>query len=288
MGRRFAGGAVAVFLLLLFAAPPAPAQDAPDGPVAELILVDGSTVRGRILSETDSFILIDSPSLGRVQIDRQRIRAVTYDVEGPPETRGWRDDPDGNSLLLTPTARTLPKGSAYYRNFLLLFNNLGIAPTDYVNLSVMMAFPVTSDVRILSLGAKLRLLSPDEVGVAVAVAASAWFVDEERASTVGGIVTAGNRRRGLTAAVNRGFADGDGETFVFVGGDLQIGPGIKLLAEYGNSGSALTDDNDFKGIINVGFRLFWEETSFTLTGFRPLEEDGDFLAFPLAMFSAHF
>jgi hypothetical protein len=38
----------------------------------------------------------------------------------------------------------------------------------------------------------------------------------------------------------------------------------------------------------VGFRLFWENVSFTLTGFRPLEETGEFIAFPLAMFSAHF
>lgn len=282
---------MSVVALLLFSSPvpPVKAQDAPAGPLAELVLVDGSTVRGRILSETDAFIRIDTPMLGELQIDRRRVRTVTYDVAGPPVAHGWRDDPDGNSLLLTPTARMLPKGAAYYRNFVLLFNNFGFAPADYLNLSFMMAFPVTSDVRIVSLGAKVRLLAREEIGVSVAASTSFWFVDEERAGTVGGIVTAGNLRRALTGALNYGFADGDGKTFVFVGGDLQIGPGVKLLAEYGNGTSAITDDHDFKGIINVGLRFFREQSSFTLTGFRPLEEEsGDFLAFPLAMFSARF
>ncbi len=286
MWRRRTAGSLAALLLLLCAAPPAPGQDAPAGPLAELVLVDGTTVRGRIVSETDASIVIESPSLGRVEIDRERIRTVTYDVDAPAAT-AWRDDPDGNSLLLVPTARTLPKGDVYYRNFLLLFNNLGYAVTDYVNLSVMAAFPVTSDVRILSLGAKVRL-TPEGSAVALAASASAWFADDEGVGTFGGIVTVGNLRRSATAAVHYASADGDGEAFFLLGGDVQVGTGFKLLAEYGNSESAIGDDNDFKGIINVGFRLFWEETSFTLTGFRPLEEEGDFLAFPLAMFSAHF
>lgn len=273
-------------LLLLSAVPPARSQDAPAGPLAELVLVDGTTVRGRIVSETDAAIVIESPSLGRVEIDRQRIRTVTYDIDAPAAT-AWRDDPDGNSLLLVPTARTLPKGDVYYRNFLLLFNNLGYAVTDYLNLSVMAAFPVTSDVRILSLGAKVRL-SPDGSAVGLAASGSVWIADDESVGTIGGIVTVGNLRRSATAAVHYASAEGDGEAFFLVGGDVQIGTGFKLLAEYGNSETAIGDDNDFKGIINVGFRLFWEETSFTLTGFRPLEEEGDFVAFPLAMFSAHF
>jgi len=277
-----------LLFLLLPAARTARAQDETAPAIAEVVLVDGTRLRGRLVSETATHVVLET-NAGQLQIERERIRSVTYDVESAPPSPRRRDDPDGNSLLLAPTARTLPRGDIYYRNFVLLFNNLGYAVTDAFDISVMAAFPVTSDVRIISLGAKLRLVSMDQAGIGVAVNGSTWIVDEEALSTVGGIVSVGNRQASVTAALNYGIADDENEAFVLLGGDLQVGRGIKLLAEYGNSGDALTEDHDFKGIINVGFRLFWEQTSFTLTGFRPLEETGDdFLAFPLAMFSAHF
>jgi hypothetical protein len=282
--------AVTVLLLLSLlppAAHPTRAQDEAAPAITEVVLVDGTRLRGRLVSETATRIVLETDS-GPVQVERERIRSVTYHVESEPPAPRWRDDPDANSLLLVPTARTLPKGDVYYRNFVLLFNNLGYAVTDAFDISAMAAFPVTSDVRIICLGAKLRLVSADQAGIGIAVNASTWIVDEEHLSTVGGIVSVGNRQRSLTAALNYGIAEDENEAFVLLGGDLQVGRGVKLLAEYGNSQSALTEDHDFNGIINVGFRLFWEQTSFTLTGFRPLEETGDFLAFPLAMFSAHF
>lgn len=267
---------------------PARTQDAPARALVEIELLDGSTVRGFLVEEDESFVVIDSESMGRLRIDRGRIRTLTYDAVTHLPPAGWRTDPDANSLLLVPTPETLPAGDTYYRNFLLLFNNIGYAVTDDLNLSLMAAFPVSTDVRIVSMGAKLRLVSRDRSGVGVAAAVSGWILDEEFVSTVSALVGIGDRRRCLTGALSYGSSDGDGEVFFLLGGDVQIGRGFKLLAEYGNSGSAISDDNDFEGLINLGFRMFWEQTSFTLTGFRPLEEAGDFLAFPLAAFSAHF
>jgi hypothetical protein len=275
-------------LIVLLLSGPALAQEAAMGREAEVTLIDGSTVYGRIVREDDTLVVLESDSLGTMRIPRERIRGIEYETAQPSSTSNWREDPDRNSLLLAPTAETLPQGDVYYRNFMILFNNLGYAVTDDLNLSVMAAFPVTSDVRIVSLGAKFRLVSRDRSPVSLATAFSTWIVDDENLSTVSGIMSAGNSRRSFTAAVNYGFADGDGELFFLLGADLQVGAGTKLIAEYGNSESAISDENDFKGILNVGFRLFWENVSFTLTGFRPLEETGEFIAFPLAMFSAHF
>ncbi|MCA9751885.1 MAG: hypothetical protein KC591_06815 [Gemmatimonadetes bacterium] len=282
---------LAGFLLAFVAAGAVAAQESPEPAteeLVELVLFDGTRVRGRIVSEAEEFVVVESDSMGRLLIDRSQIQAVNRDIPGPTSPPGWRRDPDANSLLLTPTSETLPRGDGYYRNFLLLFNNLGIAITDDFDLSAMLAFPVSSDLQIASLGAKLRLVSREETGVGVALAASGWVVSGEKVGSLGAIVSLGNHRRSLTGAVNHGFADGGGEVFFFLGGDVQVGRGFKLLAEYGNSASALTDDTDFRGLINVGFRAFWESTSFTMTGFRPLEDTGDFLAFPLVMFSAHF
>lgn len=284
-----------ILLLLCSAAaqgqePPTTAQEEPTPVPAEVKLADGTVMRGYIVLETTSYIIIETTILGRMQINRSRIQSIAYDVdlEEPPRADGWRDDPDYNSLLLVPTAETLPQGDLYYRNFELLFNNFGFGITDFFNVSAMAAFPVTSELRIFSVGAKLRILSHAKSPVALAASVSGWFVDDESLGTFSGIATLGNRQRSLTAAVNYGFAGGDDEFFFLVGGDIQVATGFKLLAEYGNSESAISDENDFKGIINIGFRVFWEKVSFTFAGFRPLEEAGSFIAFPIAMFSAHF
>jgi hypothetical protein len=277
-------------VLVLLVAYRAQAQDAPPPQLAEITLVDGTVIRGHIVTEAETYIILESTALGRMQISRDRIRSIAYGVEGgegiPPG--GWRQDPDYNSLLLVPTAETLPKGDIYYRNFELLFNNLGYAVTDYLNISVMAAFPITSELRIFSAGAKLRLLSREKSPVSIAASASGWFAEDVAVGTTSAIFSAGNRRYSFTLAGNYGWFEDSDEFFVFLGGDVQVATGLKLLLEYGNSQSAVTEDNDFKGLVNIGLRLFWEKVSFTMTGFRPLEDTGDFIAFPLVMFSAHF
>lgn len=283
-------------LFILALSNPAPGQEQPSAsegssPVrVEVTLADGSVVSGTIVSESASVIVLDT-SVGRLEIDRARVRSIVYGEESSARTLrpgGWRDDPDYNSLILTPTSETLPKGDVYYRNFELLFNNFGYAVTDDFNISAMGAFPVTSDLRLVSIGAKYRLVSRETAGIGVAASGSAWLVDDETLATLSAVASFGDRRRSVTLAANYGIGEENSEFFFFVGGDVQVGAGFKLLVEYGNSGDALTED-DFNGVLNLGFRLFWEKASFSLSGFRPLEDtDDDFIAFPLAMFSAHF
>ena len=99
------------------------------------------------------------------------------------------------------------------------------------------------------------------------------------------LVGIGDTRKSLNFSVGGTFSGSNSETVVSVGGDFQIGARTKLLAEFGTTGGALFEEDDFDGIMNVGFRFFGDTMSFTLTGFRPLGDTGSLILFPLAVFS---
>jgi len=126
--------------------------------------------------------------------------------------------------------------------------------------------------------------------VGLALAASYTFLEEVRFGAVGAVAGIGDRRNSLNLAVNRTFDDdGNSETVFLVGADAQITRRSKLFAEYMSSSALLEDeDSDLKGFVNIGVRIFGESHSFSLSGFRPLDDDLDsFIAFPMVMYSNH-
>ena len=75
--------------------------------------------------------------------------------------------------------------------------------------------------------------------------------------------------------------------YMYIGNAFYLYVGSVLIG-FGNSANQVLDDEDVDGFINLGVRMFWERTTFSITGFRPLMEDsGDFIAFPVVMFARH-
>jgi len=284
-----------LLLLALLCGGPASAQEfgeriaptaAPDQP-DEILLKDGSLLLGRIVEESADLIVIETASLGRLEIPRANIeRLARRDA-----TAGVFADPDQNTIMFCPTPATLPKGDAYFRDFELFLLNFGFGVTDALNLSFGTLFPVSSEVFMLSLGAKFRLVDRESAGIGLALTGSYTLLEETRFGAFGGVAGIGNRRNSLNLAVNYTYdEDGETDTAFIAGGDAQIGRRTKIFAEYFSSSTLFEDEeDDLSGFINIGFRFFGERHSFSLSGFRPLGEDLDsFLAFPMIMYSQHF
>lgn len=250
----------------------------------EILLKDGTLLRGTILEERDDAVVFETASLGRLEITRDRIERIAR----AKDPAGVITDPDQNSIMFCPTPATLPRGTAYFRDFELFVLNFGFGVTDALDLSLGTLFPFSGDVLMLSGGAKLRLLDRESSPLGLALTGSYTKLEETHFGAFGAVAGVGDAQRSLNLAVNLAYDDdGDTEAIFIVGGDWQGGRHTKIFAEFFSSSTLLQDeDDDLEGFINIGLRLFGEAHSFSLSGFRPLTaSSGSFIAFPMIMFS---
>jgi hypothetical protein len=253
----------------------------------EIILKDGTTLHGKIVEYKADLVVIETTSLGRLEILRTTIERMAQ----RDASSGVVSDPDQNTIMFCPTPATLSKGDVYFRDFELFFLNVGFGLTESFDLSFGTFFPFSSEVIMLSVGGKLELVDRESSPIGLALTGSYTRLEETQFGAIGGVAGIGNRHNSLNLAVNCTYGDdGDTEMVFIVGGDAQFRSWNKFFAEYFSSSSLLKNENDdLKGFINIGFRFFGEHHSFSLSGFRPLVEDsGSFLAFPMIMYSQHF
>jgi hypothetical protein len=251
-----------VFVLtLLFAVLlPGAATGQTDASTTEQVLYlhDGTVLPGRIVDETEDSVVLEHATLGRLVVAREFIERIESTVVVDPRAH-WKTDPSYNSILLTPTPATLPKGTGYFRSFELFFLNFGAAPTDNLDLALGTVFPISSDFFGLMAGGKLRIVDREKYPVGLAVAGSWTYFDDlqnDALWTLSGIAGIGDTRKSFNVSVGGAFSGSNGETVISVGGDFQVGARTKLLAEFGTVGGLLFDEDEFDGIMNVGFRFF--------------------------------
>ena len=299
-GRKGVGMRLAMTLLLVLGlALPAAARTGAvnsqpqtalaDNRTDQILLKDGTVLTGRIVAEDETSVVIETVSMGRVELAREQIRSI----HRAGSAYGVEVDPDRNSILLMPTPATIGKGEVYFRSFELFVLNGGYGITDKLDLSVAGLFPISAEWNFIALGLKYQLVDRETHGFGLALTGSHIIApDEQRFSTFGGVVGIGSSRRSLNLAIDHGVdEDGDGGERVMVGGDLQLTKRSKVFLEWADSQLVFSGggDDDFNGFITLGFRLFGESMAFTLGGLRPLiaEDTGSFIALPLIMFSAH-
>jgi hypothetical protein len=257
-----------------------------------LVLIDGTTIRGDIITEDDSRVLILTESMGTVEIPRDHIDRIDY--EDPVRGRFKTSDPDVNSVMLTPTPETLPRGDMYFRSFELILLNYGYALTNTTDLSIGALFPISSTWNFVSLGIKQKILDRKRHDVGVAVSGNVTFPAGVGNSfgLLMGIVGIGNEDRSLNAALGTSFVEHNEASFFYlIGADYRVSETIKLIAEFGDEANFIEDDDEnLQGAMNLGVKFFGERISASLSGIRPIwDGEGDsFVAYPLVVVSVHF
>lgn len=251
----------------------------------EVLLKDGTMLSGHVIEIRDDVIIFDSGSLGIIEIPQESIVRIARATD----RSGVLTDPDFNSLMFCPTPATLAKGDAYFRDFELFFLNFGYAFSDDFNVSFGTLFPISADVIMLSLGGKLKLIDREEKPVGLALVGSYTLLEDVHFGSLGVVAGIGDAHNSLNVTVNHTYDDdGDTENVFLIGTDAQLTRRSKFFLEYMSSSTLLEEDDDLKGFINLGFRIFGDSHSFSLSGFRPLTDDGgSFIAFPMLMYSNH-
>ena len=122
------------FLISLFIALitifPAQAQERV-GETIRITTTDGNVFMGEIVQENDDRIILQVEGIGEVTVQRTNIRNIQ--VIRPDQIRNgdyWFDNPHGTRYFFAPNAIGLQKGTGYYQNAWIFFNNVNYGLSD--------------------------------------------------------------------------------------------------------------------------------------------------------------
>lgn len=187
--------------------------------------------------------------------------------------------PGDQSLMLMPTAYTMPAGTNAFTDYEVVFIQYAHALTNHTHLSIASMLPMVPEfVQSITVGVKQRYLVQGNVQAA----AFGSYTPDSRILMVGNVVSLGQPSASLHFGLAYGWAEeehADSPIF-YLGARKDLSPKVALLAEYGNSFTALNDE--LKGIASLCFRFVGDTISWDLGGIRPVGVDmGDLLFFPV-------
>lgn len=263
------------------------ATTAPPDTIQEVQLADGSIIRGRVLSETDDRVVIETLGGIRMELERGQIRSMRAARGQVRNGEFWRQDPNRTRLFFAPTARPTDRGEGYVASYMLFFPFVAYGVTDRFTMAG--GTPIIPEImgRAFYLAPKLTVMS--RPGVDLAVGTIALFATEELDEGSVGVLygngTFGGQEGSLTAGAGWGFQLGGDDSrisndpVIMVGGDLRTGEQIKLLTE-----NWFAPGGGGGGVLTGGIRFFGERLSADLGIGLSVGGDGAFCCLPLVNF----
>ncbi|MCB0588794.1 MAG: hypothetical protein KDD06_26130 [Phaeodactylibacter sp.] len=207
--------------------------------VATVTLKDGSELVGEVLLENEEQIVLETESLGKVNILRKEIGLIGYG--NAFQGRVWRETLDDMRNIVGPaTGYNLPRGRAYIQNHMLLINQFYVGVTDNFSLGggleLLSAF---GDPTIFpTVGIFPKYTFPIVEGKANAALGALLLSTPDTRSAFDlnvfyGAFTYGPRGRNVSFGL--GYVMNEGEfnsSPVFsLGGQYRLSPGLSLAAE---------------------------------------------------------
>ncbi len=242
-----------------FLAPTAMAQET--GARYRVVLVDGTTFTGTLVSATDAEIVIEDARGLRTTIPRAQIASLT-----PSGAGFWRGDPNATRLLLFPTARSLRAGTGRFGTYT-IFPTVAYGLTNQVDVSAGSTIPV-ENFFVANLNAKVTAFQTEGFSVAVGASALIPIGDEsgDFGGTFYGVVTVGPPEQAFTIGGLGAYYNAENDD-----ADFQIGKGGALVLGFekqvSNSVKVLTEnyigfsESDTGALLSAGVRFFGERLS---------------------------
>jgi hypothetical protein len=173
------------------------------------------------------------------------------------------------SLLLMPTAYTMPVGSSSLTDYEIAFLQYTYAATPATHLSAAMVFPIHEEVfKTFTLGVKQNYLKYNKVQSAV------WlnFNPDTRIGTFGNVISYGNPKASahLAALWVTDLTEVQSDFGVMMGGIVNLSERTALLSEIISTSRTL--DQDGNGVILFGIRFKGKGASWDVAGIRLLKD----------------
>ena len=271
---------LSLICLFIFVASSIQAQDR-TGATVRVTTTDGNILIGTIQQENEQRIVLQVMGIGEVTIEKLTIRNIQ--ILSPDRIRDgeyWFENPQGTRYFFAPNAIGLRKGTGYYQNAWIFFNNVNYGVTDNFSLGAGTVPVFLFGVTALPIWVFPKLSIPvSSDNLHIAVGALIGGIIGEGSTGFGlayGNATFGNRDKNLTVGLGYGYGGDEWSDtpLVNISGLYRAGKNFQLLAEI----------YFLPGIDGSGFGLFgarWAPENFAVDfGLgRPLSESG-FIGFP--------
>lgn len=192
------------------------------------------------------------------------------------------------SLMVMPTAYTMPMGKSALTSFELVLLQYSYAVSNRAHLSAGMVFPFTTDMlKTFTLGAKVNYYR----GADVQTALWASYTPDPNTATLGHVISVGNPKVSghFIAALAGNLSENEAQSIFGLGGIVSLSERVSGIGEvYYLPGKLISfndeidsdSSRDWRGIL-LGIRFKGEWMSWDLGGMRPLSDWGDdLLALP--------
>lgn len=242
-----------------------------DSTMVEIRLRDGSQFRGRVVSESDALLVLDT-SVGHVEIELANIVDTAVLVPGNLAGSYWRPSANQTRLFFAPTGRNLGAGEGYLADYYVFFPSVTYGVTDRFTVSGgMSVFPGAGLEQLYYAGAKLGMAEWENGGAGIGLLAMrpGWEASDPF-GIVYGVSTFGNERSSATVGIGFGYYGRDlaDSPLFMLGGEARTSERIALVTE-NYVGMDLGD----AAIISYGFRFLAKSMTVDF-GFWSVMESG--------------
>ena len=244
------------------------------GKTYQFTMNDGSVVSGKLISDTEREIVIQSGSMGEIRLEKSNIRSMTVVSTSDQKAGGvWFANPNPSKYLIGSSAIPLEKKTGYYQNTWIFVNSACYAFTN--NFSVSGGFEILSIlaggdgpfVFFINPKASFKIADNFYAGGNVLYLNTLKTVDKFGGlATLNGFFTYGNTNNNIKAAAGWGWADGEfsSKPILSVSGMTRVSKRIAFVSENWIFPMSPDENMNFYGVFSYGIRFLGEKTSLDL------------------------
>ena len=229
-----------------------------------IVLRDGSTIFGRVVSVNADTIMFQSTGAGSMQIPLGSIRDVKLIPSSDFHNGSYFPNPNATRLFFAPTGKMLKRGEGYVGVYELFFPGVAYGLTDNISIGGGVSLlPAAVEDQAYYLTPKIGFSVNDKVHLATGV----LFVGA-KGGTGGvyyGVGTVGDPNASVSFGAGYGFAGGKVESrpIAMAGGELRVSQRIAFVTE-----NYLLPVSDNNLLYSFGLRFIGENLTTDLALFN--------------------
>lgn len=244
----------------------------------------GNIYMGKLVSESESHVVIHTDEVGEITIERSQIRRMSI-IDPNRIINGvyWFENPHASRYMFSPSAFSVGQGKGYYQNFWIFFNSVNYGVSNKFSIGggiiPLFLFGENSPVWITPKYTFPQINEHFNLAAGALVGSVPGTGDVESYGVIYGIGTFGNKDRNLSFGLGYGFSDGEvsKSPVINVGFLYRRSNRIYFISE-----NYLFPGTDFNGVVSLGVRWTNENIAQDFSLMRPLESsDGFFIGLPM-------